>query len=116
MRTPLDTGSPSVHRCARNPKHRVHINSWPFRVVRYGLCPAYIDDPLNAHPPVCDQPGTRCGEEEIRWKNMFGHTILQAGIMCVFSIVIYLVSVSAKVKFYILSRDLVDDLHVDKSV
>lgn len=46
---------------------------------------------------------------------MFGHTILHAGIMCVFSVVIYLVSVSAKVKFYILSRDLVDDLHVDKS-
>lgn len=65
---------------------------------------------------MCDQPGTRCGEEEIRWKNMFGHTIMETAIMCTFSILIYLVSVSAKTKFYTLSRDLVVKLNTDKTL
>lgn len=80
------------------------------RDLSYGLCPQYINDPQNAHPPVCDQPGVRCGEEGIRWKNLMRESIIQTGFIMVVSLALYLTSISARSRFYILSRDLVSDI------
>lgn len=77
--------------------------------MKYGLCPAYINDPQNAHPPVCDQPGVRCGEEEIRWKTILKHTLAHSGFILSISLAIYITSVAAKSQFYKLSQDLVRD-------
>ena len=77
--------------------------------LKYGLCPSYINDPQNAHPPVCDQPGVRCGEAEIRWKTILKQTLAQSGFILSISVAIYLTSVSAKSQFYMLSQDLVQD-------
>lgn len=85
------------------------------RARRDGLCPAFINDPFNAHPPVCDQPGTRCGEEAIRWKSMYNQTIVETFLVSMASFCLYLISVGAKSKFYRLSRELVNDYDSDKS-
>lgn len=88
----------------------------PIAEFKYGLCPQYIDDPQNAHPPVCDQPGVRCGEEGVRWNNMMRHTIIHTGFVLTISLALYLSSVSAKARFYMLSRDLVRDLSSDAMI
>lgn len=88
----------------------------PITELKFGLCPQYMNDPQNAHPPVCDQPGARCGEEAIRWKNMLGHAFLHAGVILMFSLALYFISVSTKARFYVLSRDLVATTGINKRV
>jgi hypothetical protein len=47
---------------------------------------------------------------------MYNHTIIHTAVMCTFSFIVYLISVSAKTKFYLLSRDLVVKLNSDKTL
>lgn len=75
--------------------------------LKYGLCPSFINDEQNAHPPVCDEPGTRCGEELIRWKTIFNDLLVDTALCAFASFSLYIITVPAKTKFYVLSRGLV---------
>lgn len=83
----------------------------------FGTCLACVyNNAQNAHPPVCDEPGTRCGEEVVRWKTILNKTLVDSAMVAAASFTFYIITVAPKVKFYVLSRELVYELqHHDKS-
>jgi len=87
----------------------------PIAELKYGLCPGYINNPQNAHTPVCDQPGSRCGEEVIRWKTMYRHIMVEAFYVVMASVALYATSIGAKINYYVLSRELVFDMSAYKT-
>lgn len=93
------------------------INAWgcyapgsSIEDLKFGVCPEFLNDVDDPLPPVCDQPGVRCGEEAVRWNNMFGHLRHEAFFVMMISFTLYILTVPAKTKFYLLSRDLVLEL------
>ena len=96
------------------------INAWgcyapgtSYVDLKFGVCPTFLDDPRNPLPPVCDQAGTRCGEEAVRWNNVFGDLRHETFFVMMVSFTVYMLTIPAKTKFYVVSRDLV--LKLNKS-
>jgi len=82
--------------------------------LKYGVCPAFINDPFQPDTPVCDQPGVRCGEGAIRWKNILNETITRTFFISFISITIYFLGVASKVDYYNLSNRLVIETYNNK--
>jgi len=75
--------------------------------LKYGVCPAFINDPFQPDTPVCDQPGVRCGEGAVRWHHILNTTIVRSFVISSLSFIIYFISISAKIDYYSLSNRLV---------
>ena len=93
------------------------INAWgcyapgsSIEDLNYAVCPSFLNDVDDVLPPVCDQPGVRCGEEAIRWNSMFGKLCHETFFVMIISFTLYMLTIPAKTKFYTLSRDLVLEL------
>ena len=89
------------------------INAWgcyapgtSIEDLKFGLGPSFISDPEDPLPPVCDQPGVRCGEEAVRWNNVFGNLRHETFFVMMVSFTLYMLTIPAKTKFYVLSRNL----------
>jgi hypothetical protein len=67
---------------------------------RFGVCPGYWRDPDHYYAPVCDSPGARCGEEEIRDNQMFSHELGITSGLVAFSFSLYIISIPQKVTYY----------------
>jgi hypothetical protein len=73
--------------------------------LKFGLCPAFSDNPQDAYAAVCTQPGVRCGFEELRWRNVMGHEISIASTLVSLSAIIYLTSIFDEIKYYMFEYD-----------
>ena len=67
---------------------------------KYGLCPSYFSTTEASFQPICDRPGTRCGEGVILTKNYFKHAYGISHALISASIGIYLLSIPQKVQFF----------------
>jgi hypothetical protein len=78
-----------------------------FEDLQYGMCSKINSDPQSVLQPVCTMPGTNCGDNEIRVKDMFGMTMTIVQTMLSVSFIMYWLSIPVKLTYYRYMFDLV---------
>ena len=67
---------------------------------KYGLCPSYFSTTEASYQPICDRPGTRCGEGVILTKQYFHRAYNISHALVSLSVGIYLLTIPQKVSFF----------------